>query len=268
MDTKYALFGHLSLLLLLGCGKVPTAEPNQPFTHFVADFESGNLENFHALTVDPAVNTVVVAHPVRKGNYALKNTMRPDDYIFNGYRSELSVYNCAKYKTEVYYAFSFMIDSGYSDPAFNLICQWQDLPYYIQGETWEPNPNLRGSSPPMALVYVDGNLELKMNENPTSDKDTYLVGTPQPIQKGVWYDIIAHVYWSDDQTAYTEVSINGTYITPANGADHKFYRPNLFNRTGNYFKFGHYRGKDKPQHTNIIYFDELKIGSSLEEVML
>jgi hypothetical protein len=115
------------------------------------------------LVVDPSINTQIVTDPVRKGNFAVKNTLRPDDYIFNGYRAELSVYNCAKYKTEVYYAFSFMVDTAYSDPEFNLICQWQDLPYYIQGENWEPNPTLHASPPPLALVYASGNLEIKMN---------------------------------------------------------------------------------------------------------
>ena len=138
--------------LAASCGKVPTELPDRPIEHVVRDFESGNLGGFHYLVVDTNFNTQIVTAPVRRGNYALKNTLRPEDFIFNGYRTELSLYDCARYKTEVYYGFSVMIDTAYSDNQFNLICQWQDLPYYIQGEAWDRTPALHGSSPPLQLV--------------------------------------------------------------------------------------------------------------------
>lgn len=261
-------FFYILILLttIYSCGKLPTPEPNQPFDHFVGNFESGNLNGFHFLVPDATVNTIVINNPVRKGNYALKNTLRPDDYINNGYRAELAIYNCAKYKSEVFYAFSFMIDTNYSDQAFNIICQWQDLPNYNQGENWQPTPILHGSAPPLDLVYVNGTIELKMNENLNSNNATFLVGNAQPINKGQWYDAIFHIYWSDDNTAYIEAWLNGNYITPYNGTDNKFYKRNLYNRAGNYFKFGQYRGPHKTSNTNIIYFDEVKIGSSYLEV--
>lgn len=264
---KNKIYAILFLAIISGCGKVPTPEPNQAFDHFVGDFEKGNLNGFYLLVSDTFVNTQIVTAPVRKGNYALKNTLRPDDYVFNGYRTELSVYNCAKYKTEVFYGFSFMIDTAYSNQEFNIICQWQDLPNYIQGENWEPTPVLRGSSPPLAIVYINGTIELKMNENPSSNNNTFLVGS-QSINKGQWYDVVSHIYWSDDNTAYLEFWLNGKYLTPFNGTDNKYYKRNLFNRVGNYFKFGQYRGKDKTSNTNTIYFDEVKIGSSYNEVAL
>ena len=257
----------LFLTILCGCGKVPTAEPNQPFDHFIGDFETGNLNQFHFLVLDTSINTKIITNPVRKGNFALKNTLQPDDYINNGYRTELAIYNCAKYKSEVFYAFSFMIDTNYSsNQEFNLICQWQDLPYYLQGENWDPDPTLRGSTPPVALVYVYGAIELKMNENPSSNNQSFLVGNTLPIAKGQWYDVVSHIYWNDDNTAFIELSMNGNFITPFNGIDYKYYKRNLFNRAGNYFKFGQYKGKDKPSSTTIIYFDEIKIGSSYNEI--
>jgi hypothetical protein len=253
-------------MIFTGCGKVPTPEPNQPFEHFTGDFETGNLNGFHFLVPDTSINTIVVANPVRKGNFALKNTLRPDDYINNGYRSELAVYNCAKYKSEVFYGFSFMIDTNYSDQQYNIICQWQDLPNYLQGEDWSSSPVLHGSPPPVALTYVNGTIELKMNDNPNASDQTFLVGNPVSVNKGQWYDMVFHIYWDDDNSAFVEAWINGSYFTPFNGSDNKYYKRNLFNRTGNYFKFGQYRGKDKTANTNIVYFDEVKIGSSYIEV--
>lgn len=256
----------LSMFLICRCGKVPTAEPSQPELHFVGDFESGTINGFHYLVPDTTFNTRVVSFPVRRGAFALKNTTRPEDFINNGYRAEFAVYDCAKYKTEVYYGFSVMIDTAYTDMQFNLLCQWQDLPYYIQGEAWEPIPVLHGSSPPVALVYADGNLKLMMNENPNSDNNTFEVGNPQPIVKGQWYDVVFHFYWSDDESGYAEAWLNGNPIIPFNGTDNKYYGRNIFNRTGNYFKFGQYRGHEQPAHTNTVYFDEVRIGTSYTEV--
>ena len=252
--------------IFLSCGKVPTSEPNAAVESFSADFENASLANFHFLVPDTAFNTTIVTSPLRKGKYALKNVLRPDDFINNGYRAELAVYDCAKYKTEVYYAFSFWIDTAYADPAYNLLCQWQDLPYYIQGEWWGPTPLLRGSSPPLALVYANGALDVKMNENPSSNQEVVTVSSVPALPKGQWHDVIFHCYWSDDNSAFVEVKLNGEFITPFNGNDYKYYKRNLFNRTGNYFKFGQYRGKEKTKHTNIVYFDELKIASTYNAV--
>lgn len=254
------------LLLLSACGKVPTPEPDQPVLHFTGDFETGNLSGFHLLVVDSSVSTAIITQPVRKGSYALQNYLRTDDFIFNGYRSELAIYNCAKYKTEVFYGFSFMIDTGYSDNSYNLLCQWQDLPNYIQGENWEPLPYLNASPPPIALVYVNGNLELKMNDDPGLNASPFLVGNARPIAKGQWYDVVARMYWCDDNTAYTEIWLNGTQITPFNGSDFRFYKRNLYTRSGNYFKFGQYRGRSQPTANCKVYFDEVKTGSSYAEV--
>lgn len=253
-------------LFVSACGKLPTPEPGQAFEHFVGDFENNNLSAFHFLVKDSTFNTQIVTSPVRKGNYALKNTLRPDDFVNNGYRTELAIYNCAKYKTEVFYGFSFMVDADYQDTAYNLICQWQDLPNYNQGESWEPTPVLHGSPPPISLMYVNNKLEIKMNDSPNTSNKTFLVGEAQYIQKGVWQDVVAHIYWNDDKTAFIEFWLNGDLITPFNGTDYKFYHRNLFNRAGNYFKFGQYRGKNKTAHANTIFFDEVKVGSTYLEV--
>ncbi len=263
---KFLLFGLA--IALFSCGKVPTSVPNQPISHFVGDFENGTVSGFRYLLIDTTKNTQIVNNPVRKGKYALKNILHPDDFVNNGYRTELAIYNSANYKSEVYYSFSFWVDSNYLDTTYNLVCQWQDLPYYLQGEDWTPSPTLHGSAPPISLTYVNNTIELKMNDNPSSSNQTFLVGEPLKIKKGKWYDVVAHIYWSDDKTAYQEISINGKSITPFNGLDYKYYHRNLFNRAGNYFKFGQYRGKNKTEHTNIIYFDEVKIGSTLNEVAL
>ncbi len=266
------VFKKITLILIFsaflnGCGKLPTAEPNQSFNHFRGDFESGNLLGWHYLIPNQSVNTILVNMPVRHGKFALKNTLRPDDYINNGYRAELAVYDCAFFKTEVYYAWSFMIDTGYTEGGYNVIAQWQDLPNYSQGENWDPIIALHGSPPPIALIYEDSQIVINMNDTPNPiPNSTFTVSNKVRIEKGKWQDIICHIYWVDDATGYIEAWLNGSFFTTFNGTDYKYFQRNLYNRSGNYFKFGQYRGKNNPLKTNIIYLDELRIGSSYLEV--
>ncbi len=254
------------IIPFMGCSEVPTVESNQPFIHFNGNFESGKIDGYYSLVKDTSLNTKIVKFPVRKGNFALKNILLTNDYIYNGYRSELAIYNCAKFKTEVFYGFSVLIDSTYTDNQYNIICQWQDLPDFYKGEVWNSIPVLHGSPPPLALAYVNSTLELKMNTNTFSSTETFRICNPEIIQKNKWYDLIFRIYWSDDSTGFVEAWINNRHLTEFNGLDYKFYKSNLYNRSGNYFKFGQYRGSNRPTTINVIYFDEIKIGSSLNEV--
>ncbi len=263
---KKALLQIIVAFCFFSCGKVPTSEPGLPISPFNENFDDAKINGVHYLVVDSVADLKLLNSPVRKGSCALKNILHPEDFVFNGYRTELAIYDCAKYKSEAFYGFSFMIDTAYSDMRFNLLCQWQDLPYYIQGEWWEPTPTLHGSSPPLALVYADGNLELKINEDPSSDQHTVVISSIPSIEKGKWYDMVFHVYWSDENDGFIEAWVNGNFFTPYNGTNHKYYKRNLFNRTGNYFKFGQYRGHIKPIGVNAVYFDEIKIGSSYNDV--
>lgn len=194
-------FTYFLFIILYSCGEVPTAIPGQSFDHFVGDFETGTLDGFSFLVPDTSFNTKIVTSPVRKGTYALKNTLRPTDFVYNGIRVEMAVYNCAKYKTDVYYGFSLLIDTNYADDNFNLVCQWQNNPYYIQGEVWDSSPVLYGSPPPLALVYVDGNLQISRYPGPISQK-TANIGSVANVSKGVWHDLVFHMYWSDQDDGF------------------------------------------------------------------
>lgn len=265
-NTKKLIYFLFASIFLIACGKVPIPDKNQTVLHFADNFESGNLGNFELLVKDTNSNTLFVNNPVKEGNYSLKTVLQANDFVAHGYRTELCVYECAKYKTEVFYGFSFMIDTAYKEDSYNVICQWQDLPDYQMGESWNPMPRLHGSSPPLHIVYLDNHIQVKMNTNPRSNHFNFGVGDIQEIQKGVWNDVVMHVYWSDKDDGFVECWLNGNLITPYNGTDYKFYKRNLFNRAGNYFKFGQYRGAVKPLYTNAVYFDAVKIGTSYAEV--
>lgn len=261
--TVYSLSFRISLCLLLllpfGCGKVPIPEEGLQFDHFTGDFENGDLSAFHLL-VPNDTNAVVIDSPVRKGNHAVRFFLRPEDRMNHGNRTELGVYNCAKYHTEVYYGWSFMIDTSYNDPHYCLFSQWQNLPDFGNGENWD---NTFPSPPPLALVYADGEIRINRNEKVVNEAAETIAG--KPVDKGVWHDIVFHVYWSDDSQGFVEAWLDGEPMISS--GDHKYYGSNLYNRAGNYFKFGLYRGSDADEYKPLIaYGDELKIGSSYEEV--
>lgn len=255
------LFLGLALLPVIfsACGKTPTAEPGKPVLHFTGDFETGDFSQFHLL-VPGDTNARIVSNPVRKGTYSARFFLRPGDIINNGNRSELAVYNCAEYHTDVYYGWSFMIDTSWSDAHYCLLSQWQNLPNYEMGEDWN---NTFPSPPPLALVYTDGLLEVKWNEKVVRE-DVQTIGS-RNIGKGVWHDVVFRVYWSDQNDGFIEAWLDGSPLI--SGTGNRFYGANLYNRSGNYFKFGLYRGHDSDTYPAIIAFaDELKIGSSYDEV--
>lgn len=257
----------LFVLVLLSCGKVPLNEPNQPIEPFEDRFEINKLKFYDLLLVkDTNANLSLVNYPIRSGKSALKTTLHTEDFVFNGYRTELAVYHSANYQSEAYYGFSFYIDTNYQDDSYTLLCQWQDLPDYLRGESWTSTPVLHGSPPPIQFSYVDGKMELRGNSNPRSSNQTYLIGNSIPVEKGKWYDFTAHIYWDDTDKGFIEAWLNKEYITPNNGTDHKFYSANLYNRAGNYFKFGQYHGHIQPKNNNVVYFDEVKIGSTFQSV--
>ena len=259
-NLPWKLFSLLvAFSFLLSCGKVPTPEPNQSFDHFVGDFEDSSLVKFHLL-VPNDTNATIIRNPVRKGNYAVRFFLRPEDRLNHGNRTELSVHNCAKYKSEVYYGWSFMIDTSYTDTHYCLFSQWQNLPNFEQGENWD---NTFPSPPPLALVYINGEIRINRNEKVVNENVQTIAS--HAVSKGTWYDIVFHVYWSDDETGFVEAWLDGAPMISS--GDHKFYGSNLYSRAGNYFKFGLYRGSDTDEYNPLIaYGDELKIGSSYEEV--
>lgn len=249
----------VTVVLAYSCAQLPTPEPNQEFDHFTGDFEDSSLSKFIGLIPYPE-NAVIVNDTVRRGNFAVKFFLRPGDNVNNGNRVELSVHNCAKYHTEVYYGWSFMIDTSWRDEHYCLLSQWQNLPNYQQGEEWN---NTFPSPPPLALVYENGMLQVNWNEKVVNENVQTIA--ERSISKGVWYDVIFRVYWSDCDDGYVEAWLND--VPMVDNADHRFYGANLYSRAGNYFKFGLYRGSDTDEYEPLIsYCDELRIGSSYEEV--
>ena len=162
---------------------------------------------------------------------------------------------------EVWYGWSFMIPVNFTDKpengsGFNVIAQWHS-------QSGDPD-NPSSTNPPISVVYGTQNgvtgIGLKYGLN---DVNRHFMAE-EIIEKGVWYDLIFHIGWSEDWDGFTEVWMDGEMIT--NGT---VLGPNMHNWRAHYWKAGMYRGavgQDSTLTNNSIYYDEFRIGQSYDAV--
>lgn len=179
--------------------------------------------------------------------------------------------------SEYFYSWSFLIpdDGDHPDDRMpdNIIGQWHEP----ENKDWI----LDDAKPPFFLIYknnpsTSGNLRQLgiMYGLRYKDTDGRISGNyfsfpiEKEIEKGKWTDIILHIYWSaESDKGFLEIWINGEKVR-YNGMD-RFYDANLYTDTNgvsypNYLKIGQYR--QGQTLTQSIYIDDLRIGSSFEEV--
>ncbi len=225
------------------------------------------------------------------GRQAVKFTVSPDSWIANGNRAELT-YDCGAIEgEEKWYSWKIYIPTDYPDvsmrdtefePNWQLMGQWHQQPVVQDGETWD-NFTGQGESPTVGINYYflaaddpdyqnlkkDQKMLAMPGFDPTWDNVSVFFltyGTPPVpvaitrVEKGQWINVLVNIYWSEQADGYIRTWINGEEIT--NG---KTYGPNMWNRASHYFKFGLYKNPDIP-HTNIVYYDDVKIGYCREGV--
>ncbi len=162
---------------------------------------------------------------------------------------------------EVWYGWSFMIPENFTDTpengtGFNVIAQWHD-------QSGDPD-NRSILNPPISVLYGtrDGmtGIGLKYGLN---DVNRHFMAE-EVIEKGVWYDLIFHIGWSEDWDGFTTVWMNGEIIT--NGT---VTGPNMHHWRPHYWKAGLYRGEvgqDSTLVNNSIFYDEFRIGQTYDSV--
>jgi len=237
-------------------------------------------EGFEAVENDDPQNTIfkrwegghndsyeIVTDYVRSGSKAFRIDITPDETTQGGddrpvkNRVEFGIspqhYEC----DEVWYGWSFMIPENFTDLAengtgFNVIAQWHDQ---------SGNPDNRSTlNPPISVLYgsKDGltGIGIKYGLN---DVNRHFMAE-EVIEKGVWYDLIFHIGWSQDWDGFTEVWMNDEQIT--NGT---VEGPNMHHWRAHYWKAGLYRGEvgqDATLTNNSIFYDEFSIGNSYDAV--
>lgn len=224
----------------------------------------------------------IVTSPVRQGVYALKVTVHPDDTPQPGdakkekSRAEIGIRDVGHPGTEGWYAWSVLIPEDYIDlpkghKGFQIITQFHRYTkrvddQYIDAQELPRNirEQAKGAGPTVAVHYgyQDGQSGFALRYGTTHPKDTWT----QPIEKGQWFDWILHIRWSQGQDGFIEGWLNGKPVTPFNGVDYKAYGPNMYTPLPVAFKIGLYRGH-KIQTANSVYFDEIRIGASRDEII-
>lgn len=245
-----------------------------------SDFETGSLSdhwNTHFARSDSAE---IVSDVVRNGNYAIKMNVRkgdiaiPNDAENGKSRVELSLKSpyADEYPmdgTPVFYGWSVYFPEDYyfnhsiEHDGFNIVGQWFHRPE--PGQSWEEWDNEHGGkrgSPSVSIRYEeleDGTHGLGILTRPNVESISSVIGERE-IQLGEWNDIIFEVKWSMNNDGYIKAWLNGAPFTTT-----KHYAKNMYTSTPKKLKLGMYRGPNVLSENNI-YYDEIRIGGSYEEV--
>lgn len=263
--------GIFLLIFISGCTGLPPRPRGNGTSGliFLGDFENGILADFGIgawgkETARPD-SAQIVTSPVRKGHYAVKFTLRPDDIAAKKNRAELTIKD--KFienfppSSEAWYSWSFLVPEDYTDAPsdkFQIMGQWHHRP--PPGETFEYFERVygRGGGPPISINYgKKGNQTgIALTYGATSPLVSGRTVAIHQIEKGQWIDLVFHIRWSTGNDGFIEAWFNGEPWTQG-----KVYGPNMYNEVPNFLKIGLYR-EFGIETTNSVYFDEVKIGES------
>lgn len=276
-DTILALIAYrthivmIAALLVSGCKHEPKfadcTEMIKEITPFSDGFDGALSDDWKTeLDTDNSVALQFVTTPTRLGGGALKFNLKDEDIAAKANRAEIKLLRTEGTCTEIYYGWSFMVPTDYVDEGslgFQIMGQFHDTPNFAAGETFN---SFDSRSPLISLQYEfsDGAAKVFIRYGPQGDRrDSKRV----TIQKGVWNDITLHIFWSQGDDGYLEATINGApFLVPPNSSK-RFQGPNMSNDQPPYFKIGLYR-KDTYNATNNVFYDEVRIGTSLQAVTL
>lgn len=246
----------------------------------VTDFETGSLSEHWNSQFARSDSGMIVSDIVRNGNYALKMNVRhgdvavQHDLIYGKSRVEISLKEPYAdeypmdgtpvfYGWSVYFPEDFYFNHSVEHDGFNIVGQWFHRPEAGQSwEEWENNHGGKKGSPSVSVRYeelADGTKGLGILTRPNVDTPSTLIGEKE-IRLGEWNDIIFEVKWSMENDGYIKAWLNGSPFT-----FEKYYAKNMYTSTPKNLKLGLYRGPNVLSENNI-YYDEIRIGGSYEEV--
>ncbi|WP_102796343.1 heparin lyase I family protein [Bowmanella denitrificans] len=193
-----------------------------------------------------------VKDPVNSQDDAIKFTLAPDDIVKNGNRAELIVNDFRGTQYRYRYKLKLLIPSSYvSDSKWQVFFQWHDQPDFSVGETWQSLPS---RAPPLALFYLKEHLYIIHR----TDEDTFVRSEKVKVERDSWNEIAFDVNWALDESGRVQATINGSDFVQEKTGEVIFSGPNMYNKAGNYMKFGIYRSDDSTS-TNSILFKDIQV---------
>jgi hypothetical protein len=227
----------IALLSLLG-GASALANPV-----FVGDFEAGNLDQYSAIDVHPGTTDrlTVVTDPVREGNYALKATVQPGDYVKLGARAELVVTSPMFHEGEErwFHWHTLFPQDFQTSPRWHLFIQWHSGDFGVPLQF-----NLHGERLSFRVMGHQYDAQ--------GQHDAGMLWTA-PLQRGEWMEFLLRVKFSaDPKIGYVELWKDGEKVVT------QTFHQTLYAGGSVYLKQGLYRDRsiDWPQS---IYHDGLTI---------
>lgn len=195
-----------------------------------------------------------VPDPHSKNDFAVKFKIKHDSFLNKGFRSEAVIKDYIYGNILYSYSFEIFIPTSFvSDTQWNILAQWHDQPDKLAGQTWHTYPS---NPPPLALLIDDFKLYMIYRPNVGAK----IKSLQYSIDPGTWNKIQFNILWSLDEDGFIVAYLNGKPFLSKEGSS-KFSGQNIYNKAGNYFKFGIYRGSGS-SFENEVYFKNLIITAS------
>lgn len=214
---------------------------------FVADAETGDASQW--CFVHSAVPVGTVTSPVRAGQYAFKAEVQDGAIIYDSERSEYAngPGDCSGHRfregDETWTAVSILPQEDF--PVFShwsLIVQWKE-PF--------------GGTPSQQINLQDDVLAI-VGAGSINPRPRFNFGI---IQRGAWTDLLIHHKWSpDSNVGFVEVFVNGQLALPLTNTK------TMENSNPLFLSVGHYRDLAPTTGTSVLYFDEVRVGTSRASV--
>ena len=227
----------------------PAPPPPSGTLLFVADAETGDASQW--CYVHSAVPVGTVTSPVRAGGFAFMAEVRDDVLIYDSERSEYAngPGDCGRHRfregDETWTAVSILPQADF--PFFthwSLVVQWKE-PF--------------GGTPPQQVNLQDDVLAI-VGVGSISPRPRFNFSV---VQRGAWTDLLIHHRWSPDpNVGFVEVFVNGQLALPLT------YAKTMENSNPLFLSVGHYRDLGWITGTSVLYFDEVRVGTSRASVEL
>jgi len=173
-----------------------------------------------------------------------------------------------------WYSFDWKSDENYT---FSSNEDWNCMSQFFEYD--------EDGSPVYAIHYNNDSITVTSclyynDSNEQTDSKLYMYNEHfgHQITKNTWYNIVYHVYASDDGTGYMEAWCDGEPLFPETGSwsisglnyvisKHKLYGRNIQDDDDNglRLKYGYYRSPNATT-TNSVYYDNIKTGNTAESI--
>lgn len=180
---KSQTLGALAALSLVGAGLTGAALAAPVF---VGDFETGNLGQYQTLDLQAQDRIQVVQSPVKQGQYAVKTTVQPGDYIKLGARAEYVITNpmFEEGQERWFHWYTRFPEDFRTSPKWHLFTQWHSgefgVPLYFSLHGEQMGFRVMGTQYDQSGRYDAGYL------------------WTAPLQRGEWMEFLLRVKFSSN----------------------------------------------------------------------